>query len=142
MQAIVIQARLFTGSSPAEIESGERKLSALLSALVILDLEWIRTHPRTPELYRSGVVYRREPPPREVWQDIPTAMARGHADCEDLASWRCAEVRARRNVKVRPIPQGRRGPDGALHYHIVCRWPDGTIEDPSKRLGMGGPNDR
>lgn len=141
MQRVCFETRLFTGTTPEEIESGERKLRALLAALVILDLEWIRTHPQTPELYRSGVAYEREPPPRENWQDVPTAMARGKADCEDLACWRVAELRLRRGVKTRPIPIGRRGQDGSLHYHIVVRWPDGTVEDPSKRLGMGGPND-
>lgn len=142
MQRIVFEGRLFTGASPAEIESGERKLRALLGALVILDLEWLRLHPQTPELYRAGVVYKREPAPREVWQDIPTILGRRQGDCEDLACWRVAEIRTKRGLKARPIPQGRKGPDGTLHYHIVVRWPDGTIEDPSKRLGMGGPNDR
>lgn len=141
-QQIVFSTRLFTGSTPEEIASGDRKLRALLGALVLIDLEWLRQHPKTPPLYASGVRYRREPSGQELWQDIPTALAKGWADCEDLACWRVSEVRLRRNIKVRAEPQGRRSPDGTLHYHIVVRWPDGMIEDPSKRLGMGGPEDR
>lgn len=141
-QEIVFATRLFTGSTPDEIASGDRKLRALLGALVLIDLEWLRTHPKTPALYSAGVRYRREPSDSEVWCDIPTILASGRGDCEDLACWRTAEVRFRRGIKVKAEPQGRRSKDGTLHYHIVVRWPDGLVEDPSARLGMGGPDDR
>lgn len=133
--------RLFTGSSAPEIESGERKLRALLGALIVCDLEWLRLHPTTPGLYNSGVRYRREPPPKENWRDIPTVLAAGCGDCEDLACWRVAEIRARQGIKVRAVPIGRKGPADQLLYHIVVRWPDSHLEDPSRRLGMGGPGD-
>jgi hypothetical protein len=83
-----------------------------------------------PPLYSSGVRYDRRDA-SERWQLPTETMARRRGDCEDLACWRAAELvlrgeRARVGVR-------RTGPR-VLHA-VVVRG-DGSIEDPSKRLGM------
>jgi hypothetical protein len=116
-----------------------RMLRVLLdahSSLCILDLE-ARTKrgEYTPDLYKSGVVYQREPPGIEDWQDITCTLRRKFGDCEDLVAYRVAELRAR---GIKAIPQffWRDRPDGGSTYHIQVQHPDGTIEDPSALLGM------
>jgi len=87
----------------------------------------------TPDLYKSGVRYLREPPGSEVWQ-VPTAMlASKVADCEDLAAgfrvpqlWTYGETAAAPYV-LRISARLR---------HIVVERADGSIEDPSACLGM------
>lgn len=111
-------------------------LRALLECLVNLDEMHLRTHPRTPGLYESGVVYREEPPGAEDWQDIPTTLAMECGDCEDLACWRAAELRVRRGVRAVADFTRETQADGTVLYHIVVRLPDGSIEDPSRLLGM------
>lgn len=86
-----------------------------------------------PALYQSGVRYRREPPGQEVWQLPHQTMALGYGDCEDLASWRVAELRiAGENAKLVFRRSGRR------LWHALVRRGNGELEDPSKILGMKG----
>lgn len=85
-----------------------------------------------PPLYASGVRYRREPRGRERWQLAPQTEALGYGDCEDLATWRAAELRLD-GIAARPVVY-RSGP---RQLHVVVALPDGSIEDPSRVLGMG-----
>lgn len=102
---------------------------------------------------------------QEQFLGIRQVIAQGKADCEDLACWRVAEVRLgrgeRRGIAPRkghppvtpcpvPYPMRPKGPGvvpgffkrliskNTLLYHIVVVYPNGRIEDPSRRLGMGG----
>lgn len=102
-------------------------LQAALDALTAFNRHWLATHPTTPELYRSGVRYEREYP-RERWLPVPLVLAERIGDCEDLAAWRAAELG--RGARAVPL-KTRSG------WHIVVRKADGSIEDPSRRLGMG-----
>jgi hypothetical protein len=83
-----------------------------------------------PPLYESGVRYSRADP-HERWQLPSETFARGRGDCEDLASWRAAELRARGE----PATVGVRRTGPRVLHAIVVRG-DGSIEDPSRRLGM------
>jgi hypothetical protein len=116
-----------------EVEASAARLKIVLNALVCLNLLEMSAK-KYPPLYRSGVRYRREPqiPGRyEQWLTIKDLVARGHGDCEDLASTRVAELR---RLGVRAIPWLlKNGPT----WHVVVRYPDGRIEDPSRILGMG-----
>jgi hypothetical protein len=122
-------------------EAKFRVMNGLLEALTESNVEYLRARPRTPWLYKSGIYYLAEPDGRDDWQDIPDTLERGNGDCEDLATWRCAEWRVRQGVDAQlgitksdmPLQSG-----AALvtMYHIVVVLPDGTIEDPSRRLGM------
>ena len=111
-------------------------LEALTMAIQLLLL----AHPLTPPHYESGVVYQEEPPGTdEEFASLPVILARGWGDCDDLAPARCAELRNqghRAHIRI----QWKRfvRPDGmpGKLYHIVVRRSDGSIEDPSRILGM------
>lgn len=115
--------------------------AALLRALeflVSLNRQQIRqASGRIPQLYKAGVEYEREGRtiggrPKEHWRLISQVLKRGAGDCEDLTAWRVAELRERGINAVPDITrQGRM-------FHVRVRYPDGRLEDPSKRLGMQG----
>lgn len=106
-----------------------------------------------PPLYASGVVYREERPGEEDWPDIPKVLAKGYGDCEDLVAWRVAELRVAGH-SCEPVLKWQWLPSDYLReigyprkyipkrgvwlVHCLVRFPDGSIEDPSKLLGMGG----
>jgi len=122
-------------SSPA---GNKQILSILLEALTEINEGVYRNNRTLPGLYQSGVVYRREPIGQEDWQDIIDLYQKGYGDCEDLCCARAAELRVRAGTQARPLVKGpKKMPNGVLLYHIVVQYPDGTIEDPSERLGMG-----
>lgn len=90
----------------------------------------LQRSPRPP-IYQAGVRYRRDDP-GERWQLPSETAAQGGGDCEDLASWRCAELRlGGESCRVVVLRTGPRV------LHAVVERASGKIEDPSKRLGMG-----
>jgi type II secretory pathway pseudopilin PulG len=107
-----------------------RALELAVRAAVADLREAARAGRRLPPIYAAGVRYIRRDP-NERWQLPSETMARGGGDCEDLATWRAAELRiggeAARVIVYRSAP-------GVLH--AVVRRADGRIEDPSRRLGM------
>lgn len=120
--------------------AGPGGLRAALEALTALDRVYLRSHPRTPELYASGVRYLRDADARdqgrplsELWLTVPDVIQAGGADCKCLAAWRVSELR-------------ELGEDASPHvlrvgpslWHVQVRRGDGTIEDPSALLGMRG----
>jgi len=120
--------------------SGPLGLEAAIEALTALDRVYLRSHPGTLPIYESGAVYLRDAedrdqgrPRAELWLTVPDVMRAGGADCKCLVAWRLAELRERgedaRPVIVR-VSQSL--------WHVQLRREDGRIEDPSKRLGMGG----
>lgn len=92
-------------------------------------------------LYESGVRYQMEPPGEEEWLDIPSLYKQGWGDCEDLACARVAELRYQ-GIAAVPCIKSRQvaksSGDALTLVHVMVLWPDGTVEDPSKILGMGG----
>ena len=116
----------------------ETILCALLEALTRINVAAMREF-RVPTIYRAGLVYQREPLCRycEEWRDCLSVIEHGGGDCEDLACYRAAELQLH-GVRARPyVRKPRLLPGGVLLYHIQVEWPDGRIEDPSKKLGMG-----
>ncbi len=108
-------------------------LLMLLEALISSNVAYLRAHPEAPPLYRSGVRYTDDP--RDEWQDIPATLAKGGGDCEDLASWRVAELRVRAREHALPrVTAQRRG--ASTLFHVTVLHPSGRVEDPSRRLGM------
>lgn len=107
---------------------------------------------------------------QELFLGIRQVLAQGFADCEDIASWRVSELRlgtvapkkglppfpghppviavpppwpqhiAPGGVDVYPAFYSRKTGPQQITIHIVVFWPDGTFEDPSRVLGMGGAN--
>jgi hypothetical protein len=83
-----------------------------------------------PPLYGSGVVYRPEKP--DEWETYDILLRRGYGDCEDLSSWRAAELQEQGVDAVADVyPTRRPG-----RWHAIVVFPDGRIEDPSLKLGM------
>ena len=116
-------------------EQSKRYLECLLRCLLDLDVLYLRRHPNTPLLYQAGVRYLRDAPGVEDWQSIPEVRSRGVADCKSLACWRSAELLV---SGQRAYPQffWRDRDNGGATFHIVVQHLDGTIEDPSRILGM------
>lgn len=116
-------------------------LQHLLDALTMANVAYLLAQPHTPLLYESGVRYASEPADRDEWQDVPDTLARRAGDCEDLACWRVAELRVRlgekgatHRITVDELPDDR----GRMvtTYHISVFRADGSVEDPSRKLGM------
>ena len=110
-------------------------LKPILEALTTVNHIFLQSH-NVPALYKSGVRYQNEPKewPNEHFDSVPVVLKRGWGDCDDLAPWRCAELRAlgeRAKIRI----QWKRLPAGRL-FHIVVRRENGSIEDPSAILGM------
>lgn len=105
----------------------------LIESLVSRNMVYLKNNPKTPLLYSSGVVYASEFTQQE-WQDIPRTLKLKHGDCEDLASWRIAELRIQGiNAKPHIIWNAV---NNAFYFHVQVKHPDGSMEDPSVRLGM------
>ncbi len=128
----------------------ERVLKILLDALTATNLSYLRQHPETPPLYKSGVRYQRERPERfktfegtrwlehgtgELFRDIPEVIAKRGGDCEDLCAWRCAELLAQGEPCL-PTFRWHERANKSMLYHILVNRKDGAIEDPSRILGM------
>lgn len=108
-------------------------LTALLEGLVRVN-QWLLVNYfiDAPELYSSGVRYRKEGFRRDDWLTAPEVAMLGYGDCEDLAAWRAAELRNAGELDARAIAIT----GGAHMFHAVVERADGSIEDPSRKLGM------
>lgn len=113
---------------------GIDELEGILDGVVQQSMVQIRRGLVPLPLYQSGVRYQREPPGRENWQSAAVTYRLKTGDCEDLSVARVAELRVAgettAKVRVRDVRPGLR--------HVVVQRADGSIEDPSKRLGMNG----
>lgn len=122
--------------------AGPTGLYLALTSLVMANRLYLETHPDCPGLYESGVRYLRdadkgtqESPDAELWLTIPDCIAYGGADCKVLAAWRVAELQEQGEAAVPLLIEPR---PGGRTWHVVVRRGDGSIEDPSKLLGMNG----
>lgn len=131
-------------------------IKPLLESLITVDLLYLTTH-HVPPLYSTNVRWREEPRGRpggsprdpEEFATVPAIITRGWGDCDDLAPWRCAELRKNGFTASIRI-QWKRTPSGKLFHILVrrdnnvpdfnpkymVRTPRGVIEDPSRALGM------
>lgn len=103
-------------------------IEALLEGVTVAN-HILLSRRRYPLLYRSGVRYRRET--KERWLLVPQILRQGFDDCEGLAGWRAAELRMAGIPARVTVVKGTRA-----RWHAVVLLPDGSIEDPSARLGM------
>lgn len=109
------------------------EIEDLLTGLVKLNLGQLRRG-LCPPLYQAGVRYKRELPTRERWQTALETYQLRTGDCEDLASYLAASLQLVGKDCRAAVIDIRPG-----LKHCVVLFPDGTIEDPSKKLGMPGP---
>lgn len=134
---VVDMQPLRVGGRGKGIVAQTKKLLFLAEALIQCNLIYLRRHPDTPSLYDSGVRYVSETG-SEDWKDIHYCIKDGFGDCEDLACWRVAELR-RQGIKAKAGLRHRYIPREEITlYHVLARWPNGRLEDPSKKLGMKG----
>lgn len=81
---------------------------------------------------RRGIKWRAEPFGDGEHFDLAQKVARrGWGDCDDLAPWLAAEMRAH-GERARP----RVYKSGPNKYHVVVEDSDGRIHDPSRWAGM------
>ena len=113
-----------TITSPAE-------LMAELENLCTYNLAFLAINPRLPDIYKAGVRYKAEPPGEENWLTYPILIGLKVGDCEDLACARVAKLRQKGDSGAKPHLYHKK-----RLWHVMVRHGDGTIEDPSARLGM------
>lgn len=89
---------------------------------------------KIPPLYSGRIRYQRERPGEERWQSAEETARRGYGDCEDLAAYRLGELWAAGEKKAR----ARVVTITPTLRHVMVARADGSLEDPSKKLGMGG----
>lgn len=172
LRHVLFDLRLFADES--ERENSQKRVLWLLEALTRCDQLYLRQHPETPLIYKSGIEYKMPAqmenadvpevetirdfltkngaPSRvvaaldslynicgggEIFREIPRIIENGGGDCDNVAAWRCAELREL-GVDAMPYITWRKRPDGGTTYHVIVMWPDGSSEDPSLLLGMGG----
>lgn len=107
-------------------------VEAVLEGIVLADVVLIQygTVPAFPHDVK-GVRYQLEPPGEEDWKLALGVIRDGWGDCEDLACWCAAGLRASGQdpaARVRVVRTGR----GKLHAVVQCG--DGTFWDPSIEL--------
>ena len=121
---------------------GKSDIDFALSLATVIALRQLRRYPNIPKLYTSGVRYARDvcrapnvPGACERFLSPLDVLREGKlGDCDDLAPWRAAERILAGDTKARAISIRAPG----VGYHAIVRRGDGSIEDPSKRLGMKG----
>lgn len=74
----------------------------------------------------------------EIFLDIPNLYRRGKGDCNELVPVRVAEL-WRAGIPASPYLTKEPNDRGGITYHAIVQHPDGSSEDPSRILGMGGP---
>lgn len=73
----------------------------------------------------------------EIFRSVNRIIENGGGDCDNYSALRCAELRRAGWRGVKPGLVGRTV-QGRRIMHAVTLFPDGTDEDPSRILGMGG----
>lgn len=91
-------------------------------------------YPTANEAIQRGVRWRPEPPGDEHFDLAPTVLGRGWGDCDDLAPYHAASLRATgEDPGARAVVRR----SGKNRWHAYVRRSDGRTDDPSKRAGMG-----
>ena len=124
---------------PDELDDQDRKaaLDAALESVVRSNTPMIRNGsiPPAAKVIKSGQVEWRPEPPGDEHFDLPSTMLkRGWGDCDDLAPYHAASLRA---SGADPGARAIVKKSGPQRWHAVVRRSDGSIEDPSKAAGMG-----
>lgn len=85
-------------------------------------------------LNKQGVRWRPEPPGEEHFDHAGVVQRRNWGDCDDLAPWHAASLRATGEDPEAVAVVRRSGP---TRWHAYVERSDGTTEDPSREAGMG-----
>lgn len=109
--------------------------SAALEGLTRVNVGLMQQQP-LPPLYEAGVKYKDEP--RDIWRHAVDVAGEKWGDCEDLSAYRAAELRVSGEDPAAAVHVYK---SGSSRYHAVVQRGDGSIEDPSRALGMGAPKE-
>jgi len=105
-------------------------LGAVLEGMTGLNYQWMRAARRdVPNLYRSGVRYRKEPDGQDQWLTASQLLSKGYGDCEDVACYQAAYYRAHGEPAIVKVVRTRRG-----KFHAIVQRGNGVLEDPSRIL--------
>lgn len=144
---------LFKDGTEKEREFSLFALRELLESLVKINVGWLACHPeqfRGPLYSLPGLRWANENNTERwlsipcIYDSLPSGKAPQPVDCEDLACARAAELRAGLGghplgrVNAKADIRGRVVQGGRIIMHAFVRYPDGSVEDPSKKLGMPG----
>jgi len=87
---------------------------------------------------KHGVKWQPEPPGGEHFDHGRQVLERGWGDCDDLAPWHAASLRhSGEDPGARAVVRK----SGKKMWHAVVQRTDGSIDDPSRRAGMGQPHE-
>src|SRR5271166_405941 len=112
-------------------------LDAALEPVTRLDEQLLASGavPTIDRALKNGAVkWQAEPPGAERFDHAATVMNRGWGDCDDLAPWAAATLRFTGEDPDAKAVVKRSGPK---KWHAVVQRGDGSIDDPSRRAGMG-----
>ena len=133
---------LFNGDDPRDKVLSQRAIGHYLDALFQIDLDLFRAY-KMPPLYEAGVRYQSLAPPckelpGDLWLDALSLLATKEGDCKDLSCYLAAQRTVYEGRPCRPatLPPKFLGDNDFSLYHIVVLYNDGTVEDPSAKLGM------
>ena len=90
--------------------------------------------PTFREGLKEGIRWKPEPPGAEHFDHAGVVLGRKWGDCDDLAPWHAASLRATGEDLDAEAVVRRSGPK---RWHAVVRRGDGSIDDPSREAGMG-----
>lgn len=86
---------------------------------------------------RNGIRWKPEPPGDEHFDHAKVVLGRKWGDCDDMAPYAAASMRASGQDRGAKAIVKKSGP---TRWHAVVQRSDGTIRDPSKETGMGQTN--
>lgn len=138
LRRILFDLNLFEDESARDLS--QKGVLGFLQALTYWNQLYLRLHPDTPLIYQSGIEYKIPEQYEggiEHFRDIGRIIDNGGGDCDNVACWRAAELREM-GIDARPFITWRKRADGGTTYHVVVLYGNGTHEDPSLLLGMGG----
>lgn len=123
-----------------EAHVGAPVLNAALEATTRLNESLLKEDsiPTFERALKQGIQWKPEPPGDEHFDHGGTVFKRRWGDCDDLAPYHAASLRHSGEDPGATAIVKRTGPK---LWHAVVRRSDGTIDDPSKRAGMGQPHE-
>ena len=113
--------------------AGAQFAKAALEGIAYVNKELVLAR-RVPGLYQSGARYIADKG-EETFLDALHVCQKGGADCSSLSAYRVGELWAV-NEPASIHLHWRGYSDGYRLYHVTVRRGDGSIEDPSRLLGM------
>lgn len=124
---------------PDELDDHDRKeaLDAALESVTrsVKPLVARGLVPTAAKAIKGGKVRWAPEPPGDEHFDLPsTVLKRGWGDCDDLAPWHAATLRASGTDPGARAIVRKSGPN---RWHAIVQRSDGSIEDPSRHAGMG-----